>query len=326
MPGIILRKDGRYMIRKMVNGKRITFYTRSYKEALQYYKKLKKDNLLIELKKSNTLQKLSEWIDEWENTYKKNFVSNKTFNDIHNCLKKVYSELGNIQIKNLTATTIQNFLNKQPNNRTKERTELYLNALLQKATDIDLINKNPFNAVQKSKKGKYKNYAFTFSEQEKILNITKNTDIECEILIYLLTGARPSEFPNINDIDLEKQIITIRGTKNEKSKLREVEISKEFSNYLKTHLENHKLQKPTYISKMFKELCENAGIKKPILYRLRHTFASNHFVLKTQTKQVSEWMGHSTITITLDTYTDIDKTATKEKILKLYNNYYYIKE
>lgn len=141
MPGIILRKDGRYMIRKMVNGKRITFYTRSYKEALQYYKKLKKDNLLVELKKSKTSQKLSEWIDEWENTYKKNFVSSKTFNDIHNCLKKVYSELGNIQIKNLTATTIQNFLNKLPNNRTKERTELYLNALLQKATDIDLINK-----------------------------------------------------------------------------------------------------------------------------------------------------------------------------------------
>lgn len=37
-------------------------------------------------------------------------------------------------------------------------------------------------------------------------------------------------------------------------------------------------------------------------------------------------MGHTSTTITLDTYTDIDKTATKEKILKLYNNYYYIKQ
>ena len=40
---------------------------------------------------------------------------------------------------------------------------------------------------------------------------------------------------------------------------------------------------------------------------------------------VSDWMGNTSITITLDTYTDIDKTATKEKILTLYNNYYYIK-
>ncbi|MCI7003733.1 MAG: hypothetical protein MR904_05305 [Clostridia bacterium] len=40
---------------------------------------------------------------------------------------------------------------------------------------------------------------------------------------------------------------------------------------------------------------------------------------------VSDWMGHTSITITLDTYTDIDKTAIKEKILTLYNNYYYIK-
>lgn len=37
---------------------------------------------------------------------------------------------------------------------------------------------------------------------------------------------------------------------------------------------------------------------------------------------VSDWMGHTSITITLDTYTDIDKTVTKEKILTLYNNYY----
>lgn len=41
---------------------------------------------------------------------------------------------------------------------------------------------------------------------------------------------------------------------------------------------------------------------------------------------VSDWMGYTSITITLDTYTDIDKTATKEKILTLYNNYYYIKK
>lgn len=326
MPGITLRKDGRYMIRKMINGKRTTFYTKSYREAQKILNKLKKNDMLIEFKQRNISQKLSEWTTEWEETYKKRFISSKSFNDIHNSLKKVIDELGNIEIKKLTTLTIQKFLNKLKNNRTKERIELYFNALLQKATDIGLLDRNPFKAVQKTKKGKYKNYAFTFEEQEKILSITSGTDIECEILIYLLTGARPSEFPKEENIDLDKMIIHINGTKNEKSKHREVDISDNFGSYLKKHLATRKLHDYNYIQKRFKELCEQTNIKKPILYRLRHTFASNHFVIGTQTKVVSDWMGHTSITITLDTYTDIDKTATKEKILKLYNNYYYIKQ
>ena len=79
-----------------------------------------------------------------------------------------------------------------------------------------------------------------------------------------------------------------------------------------------------YVSKQFIALCESLNIDKGILYRLRHTFASNHFRLKTQVKYIQEWLGHGSISVTLDTYTDIDKTATKEKILELYNNYYYI--
>jgi len=38
---------------------------------------------------------------------------------------------------------------------------------------------------------------------------------------------------------------------------------------------------------------------------------------------VQYWMGHSTIKLTLDIYTDIDKTATKEKIRNLYENFYF---
>ena len=241
-------------------------------------------------------------------------------------LKAVFTSLGYIKLKEITTLKLQDFINSLPNNRTKERIQTYLNAILEKAYNLDIIKKNPFKAVEKAKKGKYKNDAFTYAEQEQIINKTKGTDIECEVLIYLLTGARPTEFPTANDIDLEKQIIHINGTKNEKSKHREIEISEEFTNYLTTHLKTHSLKTHTYIQKRFKELFDKSTINKPILYKLRHTFASNHFVLGTQTKQVSDWMGHTSIKITLDTYTDIDKTATKEKIQSLYNNYYYIKK
>ena len=49
----------------------------------------------------------------------------------------------------------------------------------------------------------------------------------------------------------------------------------------------------------------------------------NHFTLGTPQKYVQQLLGHSTISMTLDTYTDIDKTASKSKIGALYNNFYY---
>ena len=40
---------------------------------------------------------------------------------------------------------------------------------------------------------------------------------------------------------------------------------------------------------------------------------------------ISRQMGHSTSQITKDNYTDLDYHLSKEKILKLYNNLYYLK-
>ena len=102
-------------------------------------------------------------------------------------------------------------------------------------------------------------------------------------------------------------------------------MSQEFANYMKEFFKTKDFAEHNIIQKTFKQICEELGITNSKLYRLRHTFASNHFVLGTPTKQVSEWMGHSSTTITLDIYTDIDKNATKEKIKNLYNNFYYIK-
>lgn len=324
MPGITLRKDGRYEVRKMENGIRRSIYAKTLKDAKIILNKFKNNKIKIENKKEKQIDyTLKEWITIWEETYKKPFVKEKTFKDIHNSLKVVFQQLGETKLSQLTALRIQEFLNKLKANRTKERIQTYLNAILQKASDLDLITKNIFKAIEKSKKGKYKNYAYTFEEQTKILNAIKNTNIEHEIYCYLLTGARPSELPKRANFDFKKNIVSIYGTKNESSKHREIQLSQNFSRYMQEYLKDNEMKNYELVQKEFKNICESIKIQKPLLYRLRHTFASNHFVLKTQTKQVSEWMGHSSITITLDTYTDIDKTSSAEKIKNLYNNYYY---
>ena len=44
-------------------------------------------------------------------------------------------------------------------------------------------------------------------------------------------------------------------------------------------------------------------------------------VLGADIKQISLYMGHTSTQITLDIYTDIDKNLTKEKLIKLHNNW-----
>lgn len=323
MKGITLRKDGRYIIRKMINGKSTTKYAKTLKEAQKIYTKLKNNKLSEQNKKTYTIK---IWCEEWFNIYKKPFLKQESLKEIKIYLDKIIKDFGNFKIHNITTNQLQEFFNKMEKTRTKEKMQLYFNAILQKAEDLSLINKNPFKAVIKDKKLKQKNFTFNYNEQKTILNIIKNTDIEKEIYIYLLCGCRPSEIPPSKNFDFKNNYITVNGTKNENAKERIIEMSKEFANFIKPYIKLNNRPTKKHISDIFIDLCNKANIQNPKLYRLRHTFASNHFTLGTNAKYVQKWLGHYSISLTMDTYTDIDKTSSKEKIRKLYNNFYYEKE
>ena len=320
--GITLRKDGRYVIRKCINGQRVVKYARTLNEAKKVYTALK-NNKISEQEKVK-IYSFKEWCKEWLETYKKPFISERSYKDLNCTMKMIIKKFGNYPLPNLTTKNIQEYINNLPKNRTKERIVLYFNAVMQKATDINIISNNPFKAVIRDKKIKLKRDSFNYEEQKIILTALKDTDIEHEIYIYLLTGCRPNELPKSENFDFTNNIITINGTKNENAKERKVEISQEFSNYIKPYIKSNKRPEHNYLVKRFKEICKANNIKNPLLYRLRHTFATNHFTIGTNPKYIQEWLGHYSVSFTLDTYTDIDKTATKQKIIELYSNYYYI--
>lgn len=322
MKGITLRDDGRYAIRKTINGTRITKYANNINEAKKIYTRLKK-NLIETTKKKNKILFIEQWTKQWIDKYKKPFVKKETLTDIKVSIKKINKVFGKKILKELTADEIQIFLNQLKKSRTKEKLQTYFNAMLQKAEDLQLITKNPFKLVTRDKKGKWKRESFNFKQQELIIQNIKGTIIEHEIMIYLLTGCRPNELPKKENFDFENNIITINGTKNENALKRIIPMSKQFSIYIKNYLQDNEMLKESVIVKEFKELCKTLKIDNPELYRLRHTFATNHFTLKTNIKYVQKWLGHYSVSLTMDTYTDIDETATKEKIRQLYNNFYY---
>lgn len=328
MPGITRRKDGRYEIRKMENGVRKSLYARTFEEARRILVAFKHNRIKISKQKKEKKVSFTfkQWVNEWLQNYKLKFVTKPTQKEIRNICNRLILKLGNKKLQDITPNVLQTYLNSLEHNRSKEKICVYINAILQKATDLDYIQKNPFKAVVLEKKLKLKNYCFNYNEQVKILEAIKGSDIEHEIYIYLLTGCRPNELPKKENFHFDDNYVVINGTKNENAKHREVEITDSFKEYIQDYVQGNKLKSVSYISKQFKDICESIGIEKPLLYRLRHTFATNHFTLGTRAKQVQEWMGHSSVSITMDIYTDIDKTSSKEKIQKLYKNFYYVKE
>lgn len=327
MKNIILRSDGRYMIRKQVDGKRVTLYAKTLKEAIKISEhQITKKALSYEKKKPKTEYTLKEWFSFWVENYKKPFVSYKSYQIINQVFVDVLKTFGTTKLDNLTTTELQRFYNSQKTSRKKENMILYLKACLQKAVDLGYINKNPASLIVKDKKLNVIREPFNYNEQIKILEKIKNTDIEAPILFYLATGIRKNELNTkdiMADIDIEHNLLKVKSEKKRASKdvYRYVDISPKLVEIVQNNLESFKFT-TNQIYRKFKQILEELNIKGSI-HSLRHTFTTNQFYLGTPVKIISEWLGHEKVELTQNIYTHVDRTITKEMILKLYNNLYY---
>ena len=320
MKNVILRPDGRYMARKQINGKRINAYAKTEKQSLEKLKqKIKNIN---NIKKEKNIYKLHEWLDNWYLTYKEPFIKLNTAQKLKNILNKIKNNFDNLNLEQITTQKIQQYLNKIKTTRTKEFIVLYFNACLQKAEDLNIINKNPFKSVVKDKKLNIIRQGYNLQEQQHILNALKGNKIEGIILFYLITGIRKNELETINletDLDIKNKTIKILSEKKRNNNIyRYIDLTDDAIKLILNNKENFKL-KTDYIYRELKKVLDNLNIKSG-LHRLRHTFATNHFYLGTPIKLISSWLGHETVELTQNIYTHIDRTINKNDILKLYNN------
>src|SRR5689334_338651 len=67
----------------------------------------------------------------------------------------------------------------------------------------------------------------------------------------------------------------------------------------------------------FYPLVKRAGLPRMRFHDLRHTFATLAFAQRISAREVQEFLGHSTIAITLDTYTHSVPELQRQAILRL---------
>ena len=77
--------------------------------------------------------------------------------------------------------------------------------------------------------------------------------------------------------------------------------------------------KPRYIEDAFPKILERNGLRKIRFHDLRHTCASLMHKMGLSPKEVQDYLGHSTVSVTLNIYTHLDWSS-KENAAKVMEN------
>ncbi|MFM1655638.1 tyrosine-type recombinase/integrase [Brevibacillus sp. B_LB10_24] len=214
-----------------------------------------------------------------------------------------------------------------------------VNAALNAAETKDLVTKNAADKVEKPQVSSRRQLvvwepAFVSEFLEKTRYASRYW-----IAVYLavMTGMRQGEILGLrwSDIDFEKRIITIQQTVNRhreikpgaktKKSIRSVALSPETIEVLKDHrqfiLQERVALGPAYenndlvvctkfggpvtqraIQKVWTSFLKKTGAPKITFHDLRHTHASLLIKQGVHIKVISERLGHSSVSITMDTY------------------------
>lgn len=328
MAYIRYRTDGRFEAVISYQGKKNSVYAKNITE-LQKKIKEKNNNLKqlpyiqqnkVKFKSGYTLNKYYIY---WFKNFKEPFIKERSAKNIEIYFQiHILPKLGEYYLEELTTQKIQEFLNQLKKTRNKELITTYLKAILTKAYNEDLIDKNPFvNVIKEKKLSKVKD-GFTLEEQKIIISEMENNETKKIILIYLLTGIRRNEINQILEINDSKNYIKVKCEKSDDNRTRNISLTTYTINLIKECCSKYINTEKVYYN--FKKFLNSKNIKKN-LHTTRHTYTTNNFYLGNDMKYVSTWLGHKDISITLNIYTNLHESLEdREQLKNLYNNAYYI--
>lgn len=217
-----------------------------------------------------------------------------------------------------------------------------LHEALKQAVREQLIARNPADVVAPPRQQKKEIKPLTTEQVQHLLATMKEDRLYSAFLLELGTGLRRGELLGLRwqDVDLDKGIIRVQQSlvrtkkgvlfqapKTERSRrsiplpenvVRELKRWKARQNQERLALgeayqdnglvfcrEDGRWLEPTYFSKCFDKLLEKAGLPHVRFHDLRHTHATQLLQLGVHVKVVQERLGHSTVTMTLDTYSHV---------------------
>lgn len=349
---IYKRHDGRWEGRvpeaRLSNGKikYHSLYGKSYGEV-----KLKLKDYVVKPKRTKTDITVSDWVNNYVISLK-NKVKISTYNVYERYINNhIYPFFEKIRLRDLSKGILQSFVNAHSDLAPSTIKGIFstVKEALKLAYDEGYIDAVWLGVALPKKKGRPVE-VFSKEEQHMIectLNFQENPN-DIGILICLYTGLRIGEVCGLqwSDVDFQSNKIYVNRTIQRmsidgKSKLVELppksensrrnmpipvflaeELSKIKSmstNSYVLNLNSHVMD-PRCYQNQYKRILEKCGVKYRNFHCLRHTFSVRALELGFDVKTLSEVLGHSDATITLQRYAhslDEHKRNSMEKLATL---------
>ena len=313
-------------------GKRYAVYADSLEE-LYAKKALKlkelKDNIIIYDRNIS----VDEWAEKAFDTYKHGV---KGLEDTKARYRKYVSPyIGKKPIGNIKAVECQNILNECAGMSFShcDKLKQELSFIFERAVDNQIIPFNPARRLRMPDNEKGVRRAITDLERKHFMLCYEKDRTYLLFYIILKCGCRPEEAINLigRDIDHEKKLLHIRGTKTKNSD-RYVPIPDELYGVIKAvkpfepispNRDGRKHSKSSYI-RLYEHLRRDMNISMgcktyrnalvpPLLlaedfvpYCFRHTYCTDLCKSGVDVRTAQRLMGHANISITADIYTHID--------------------
>ncbi len=232
---ITQRKDGTYMWRKSIDGRKYCIYGKTLGEIKQ-----KRDVALGEIRKGEYKGKhkkmreekeqaqkditLNEWFFQWEKVYRVGNVKESTLNTNHWQYVTYFSDtVGRMKIKDIRQIDITNILNQLSREGQKYNSLTHyvvlLSLIFKDAINNGLIDKNPVKgALKVRKEAAREKRILTEQEEERFLKFVENDSLHKNyaplFIVGFGTGMRIGELLSLTwkDIDFQKEVIHVNKT------------------------------------------------------------------------------------------------------------------
>jgi integrase len=238
--------------------------------------------------------------------------------------------------------------------KTLRRHHANIRSALNFGVRMNLIPFNPADRIVLPKQEKFNASYYTVEQLEKLFEVCLGTPIESAVYLAAHYGLRRSEVLGLkwDCINFEEKTISIREVrvkygkevvvkkpKSESSQriLPLMEKLEDYLLHLKKQRKKNKLQygkdyfdsglvccwpdgspmKTEYLNHKFKDILAKNELPHIRFHDLRHSTASYLIKHGVSLKEIQVWLGHSTISITANTYTHIDMETKKDTAQKI---------
>jgi integrase len=236
--------------------------------------------------------------------------------------------------------------------KTIANTHAVLRAALGRAIEDGVIGRNPMASIKAPPVPKREHTVWTPGQIREFLESLGDSRFHAPVLVAAVTGLRRAEVLGLRwrDLDLDVGVLTIAQTltavrgrpvftsPKTKTSRRTIPIDAGTVAALRAHRaaqaaerlaagevwdDSHdlvfrdelgRLINPDRFTRAFTSAVEASGLPKIRLHDLRHSWATNAFVAGAAAKTVSEQLGHSGISITLDTYTSVPAQTARDAV------------